>query len=301
MHEHDVVLITGATGAVGGELCRRLAGSGAEVRGATRDPTRASSTGVPVRRWVRLDYDDPEGFDGALDGVDALFLIARPGDEDPAGAARPLLEAARTAGVQRVVNLTALGAERRDDVTLGRVERLVEESGFAFTHLRPNWFMQIFSTGPLLAGLRAAGRIAVPAGEARISFVDARDVAAVAARTLLEHGHEGRAYDLTGPRSLSHAEIAEALARESGRPVDYVPLDEDEARAAIHSAGLGPERTNRLIRFYRLVRAGHSAPVSHDIESVLGRPPTSFARFARDHAEIWTTHPPAGVRAVPTS
>lgn len=93
----------------------------------------------------------------------------------------------------------------------------MEESSFAFTHLRPNRFMQIFSTGPLLAGLRAARRIAVPAGEARISFVDARDVAAVAARTFLEGGHEKRAYDLTGPRALS-----------------------------ILSAGLGPERANRL-------------------------------------------------------
>lgn len=280
------VLVTGATGAVGREVCRLLTEAGLEVRGGTREPARAAESGDSVARWVALDYDRPAGHAAALEGVERLFLIARPGDDHPEVAAGPLLEAARSAGVRRVVNLTALGAERRDDVPLRQVERLVEAGGFAWTHLRPNWFMQVFSSGPLLAGIRATGRLAVPAGDARISYIDARDVAAVAARALLEDGHAGRAYDLTGGASLSHGEIAAAIAEASGRAVEYVALDEARARSAIEPA-LGAERAERLIRFYRLVREGLAAPVSPAVETVLGRAPIAFERFAADHADAW--------------
>ena len=281
------VMVTGATGEIGRELCRLLMEAGAAVRGATRDPARGAESGTAVAGWVELDYDRPEGFPAALEGVDRLFLMARPGDDHPEVAAGPLLDAAREAGVRRVVNLTALGAERRPDVPLRQVELLVEEGGFAFTHLRPNWFMQVFSGGPLLEGIRATGRLAIPAGDARISYIDARDVSAVAARALLEDGHAGRAYDLTGGAALSHAEIAAAIGEASGRAIEYVPLDEDQARPAIMASGLSAPRAERLIRFYRLVREGLAAPVSPAVETILGRAPMGFDRFATDRAAAW--------------
>lgn len=285
------VLITGATGTVGRKVCALLLDAGIEAVGATRRPTVAAGSGVPVKRWVGLDYEEPHSFGASLEGVERLFLIARPGDEDPAAVAGPFLRAARAAGVRRVVNLTALGAEQRDDVRLGEVERLVADHGFDYTHLRPNWFMQIFCQGALQAGIRTTDRLAVPAGDAGVSFVDARDVAAVAARCILEDGHEGRAYDLTGPEALSHAEVAGHIATAVGRPIEYQALDEDSARAAIRAAGLGPDRVERLVRFYRLVRDGYSAPVTRDVEAVLGRPAIPFVRFAEEHVAAWRRGP----------
>lgn len=281
------ILVTGATGNVGRALVQRLARDGAPVRGATRDPGRARRLAPACADWTPFDFERPETFDPALRGVGRVFLMARPGDDEPARTAAPFLEAVLRADVDHVVTLSAMGAERRNDVTLGRLERLVEETGVAWTHLRPNWFMQVFATDPLLSVIRSAGAIQVPAGDAPISWIDARDVAAAAAVTLTAPGHEARAYVLTGAEALDHAAVARALSEASGRPVRYHPLDEEEGRSAVLAAGLGPRRAERLTRFYRLVRAGACAPVSGDVASVLGRPPISLRRFAEDHRRLW--------------
>jgi uncharacterized protein YbjT (DUF2867 family) len=120
-----------------------------------------------------------------------------------------------------------------------------------------------------------------------VSYVDARDIAAVAAATLTQPGHEDRGYTLTGPAAHDHDEVARVLLGASGRPIRYVPIDEDQARLAIAAANLSPQRVERLVGFYRAVRAGACAPVSPDIQAVLGRPAISFDRFAADHASCW--------------
>jgi uncharacterized protein YbjT (DUF2867 family) len=291
------VLVTGATGDVGSAAALELRRRGVPVRGATRDVRTAQPSGrEPGVEWVCLDFDRPETFATALTGVDRVFLIARPGDEHPERTAAPLIEEMVAGGVEHVVTLTAMGADTRDDVSLGRVERLVEESGLQWTHLRPNWFMQIFARAPLLLGIRGNGHIRVPAADGRISWVDARDVAEVAAVVLGGPGHEGEAYVLTGPAPLDHARVADLLSSVADRPIRYVPLREDEGRSAAVEGGLGARWAERLVRFYRLVRQGACAPVSSDIETILGRPPRSFGEFAREHRDLWMA--PTGGRSL---
>lgn len=285
---NETILVTGATGTVGTALVRELNRRGAAVRGASRDPARAPQGAGDVA-WVAFDFSAPGTFQAALEGVDRVFLIARPGDDEPARTARPFVGAMAEAGVRRVVTLTAMGAERRDDVSLGHLERLVEEAGFAWTHLRPNWFMQVVAVPPLVHAIAATGRIEVPAGDARISWIDARDVAAVAAVALTEAGHERRAYLLTGGEALHHRDVAEALSAASGREIVYRALDEAEGREAVLAAGLGPRRADRLTAFYRLVRAGACAPISTHVAEVLGRSPTTFESFAEEHRSHWAT------------
>jgi uncharacterized protein YbjT (DUF2867 family) len=281
------ILVTGATGTVGGHLVDELRGRGAALRVATRDPAR-TAVRWPDTETVEFDFERPATFDPALAGVEAVFLIARPGDDESDRVAFPLIERMRVAGVRRVVDLSAMGAERRDDFALRRIERKLEDDGFAFTHLRPNFFLQVFSTGPLLAQIRATGALQLPAADARLSYVDARDVAAVAAAALSSAGHEHRAYTLTGGEALEHAEVARAISLACDRPVRYEPLEEDAARNQLAAAGLSPARIERLIGFYRLVRAGACAPVHPDVAEVLGRPPLTLERFARDHRAAWT-------------
>ena len=180
-----------------------------------------------------------------------------------------------------------MGADTRDDFSLRKVERYLEASGLAWTHLRPNWFMQIFSTGPLLGAIRATGKIQVPAGDAKISFIDARDVAAVAAAALTEPGHLGKAYTLTGPEALDHVSVARAISSATRRAVEYVALSEDQARSGLRLSGMDAERIERLIHFYRLVRQGACAPVSADVPRILGRAPISLARFVQENASAW--------------
>jgi uncharacterized protein YbjT (DUF2867 family) len=281
------VLVIGATGTVGGALVSELRRVGAEVRGATRDPAAAAARDLlPADAWVPFDLERPETFPGALAGVDRVFLVARPGDDAPERTALPLLAEMARQGVRHVVDLSALGAEQREEFGLRKVERALEASGMAWTHLRPNWFMQVFTGGPLHADLRRTGAFHLAAGDARVSYVDARDIAAVAAAALTRPAHEGHAYTLTGPAGLTGAEVAAALSAAAGRPLDYVALDEEVARQAL-TAALGARWAERLVGFYRLVRAGWCAPVSPAVEQVLGRPPVAFADFAREHAAAW--------------
>ncbi len=279
------ILVLGATGTVGGHLLRVLHARGVPTRAATRDPDAWTGPGPAVR----FDLERPSTFAPALVGVDRVFLIARPGDDHPERLAAPFLAAAREAGVRHVVNLTAMGVEGNEAFGLRKVERLLEASGIAWTHLRPNFFFQVLLAGPLADGIAARGVLALPAADARLSYLDARDVADAAAAALTGPGHAGRAYTLTGGEALDHATIAATLASVSGRPIRYVPLDEDAARAAVTASGLSAERAERLVGFYRVVRAGRCAPVSPDLPALLGRPPRTFAAFAAEHAAAWAT------------
>ena len=279
------VLVLGATGRVGTAALAELARRGIGARAASRDPAAAQQR-VAAEEVVRFDLERPETFDAALAGIERVLLMARPGDEQADRIALPLIARMQAAGVRHVVNLTAMGTERRPDFALRRVELALEASSMACTHLRPNWFMQILSADPLRRAI-AAGVIRIPAGDACVSYVDARDVGAVAGSALAEPGHEGAAYTLTGPAALDHAAIARAIARAAEIAVEYQPIDEDTARAELARAGFPPPWVERLVGFYRLLRAGLCAPVTGDVERVLGRPPIPFARFAAEHSGLW--------------
>ena len=122
-----------------------------------------------------------------------------------------------------------------------------------------------------------------------MSYIDARDISEVAVVALTEPGHERCAYALTGPEALDHGEVAELVSRAAGTPVRYEPATEDGAREALGDGGYSPQRVERLIGFYRLVRQGFCAPVSGDVERVLGRPATPFNRFAERSGAAWKT------------
>ena len=281
MRDAGRILVVGATGTVGRELVKALRQRGEAVREATRAPRPDNADAV------RFDLERPETFAPALHGVDRVFLIARPGDEQADRFACPLIDEMARRGVRRVVNLTAMGTEHLPEAALYKVEVHLEASGMAFTHLRPNWFMQVFAGGPLLASIRGMGAVAMPTADARVSYIDVRDIAAVAAAALCDAGHAGAAYTLTGDEALDTGEAAAHIGRAVGRRVVHVDLTEAQARGAMAGAGLPPERVERLIGFYRLVREGWCAPVSTAVRDVLGRLATPFSDFARDYASVW--------------
>ena len=150
------ILVVGATGTVGRPLVAELVNGGAAVRAATRDPARARGMLPDAAEIVPFDLERTDTFDDALQYVDRVFLIARPGDEHADHLAFPLIEAMERHGVRHVVDLSALGAEARPSFALRKVEQRLEASPMTFTHLRPNFFMQLFTGGSLLAAVRAS-------------------------------------------------------------------------------------------------------------------------------------------------
>jgi len=283
-------LVVGASGRVGSEVLQLLEAHQVAVRAASRTP-RLRHSQCATTEWVSFDLDQPSSFEPALEGIETVLLMARPGDERPQDSALPLLEAMGRARVARVVNLTAMGCELRPDFGLRKVELALEASGLGYTHLRPNFFMQIFCAGPHFAQISRLRQIRLPAADARISFIDARDVAAIAAQCIMNPEHVGHAYTLTGSEALSHADVTQIITSVSNAKVDYVPLDENEARDAFTRAGLAPVNVERLLGFYRLVRTGAASAVSMDAHRLLGRAPRRFEAFASECAGTWNAVP----------
>jgi len=274
-----MILVTGATGKIGRELTAELGRSGTAFRVGARSPEGVGSGAV------FFDYDRPESFAPALAGVGSLFLLT-PGSTEREAAA---VDAAREAGVARIVKLSVWGAEE-DAFAFGRahreIEKRIEDSGLRWTFLRPNGFMQNFSTYKLDA-IRSHGVITDSTGDGRWSVVDARDVGAVAAEALTEPGHDNRAYALSGPEALSQAEMARRIGGAIGKTVRYVDLTDEQYRRTLRDGGIPASYAEALVDLNIYYRRGAGAPVTGDVERVLGRPPGSFDRFVRRIADVW--------------
>jgi len=276
-------LIMGATGEVGRRVLATMAAAGLPVRGASRRPRGQG--------MVALDLLDPATHRAAFEGASAAMLVSRPGDEEAHVHAEPLVRAMVDAGVRRVAVLSALGAGRREDFSLRKVERLVEASGAAWTHVRPGFFMQMLARPPLADEIAVDGTLSLPLADARVAYVDVEDVAAVLVRALTDPSLAGRAIDVNGPEALDHHEVAAAVARAAGREVRYVPLDDAQARLLLERRGLPSAHAERVLRFYALAREGWCATPDAEVAEMLGRPLGTFARFAARRATAWRPSP----------
>jgi len=185
----------------------------------------------------------------------------------------------------RPVLMTAMGANAAD-TPFRRVEQELAASGLAYNIIRPNWFMQNFQTF-WLHGINASNTIALPAGTAKTSFIDARDIAAVAARLLTTHDQDGREFDLTGPEALTHDDVARILSKEAGRDIRYQDIDPGVLRKGLLAGGVPADYTEFLLVILGFLKQGYSERTTDDVEKLLGRKPIAFTRYARDARAAW--------------
>ncbi len=265
MTEQPIVVL-GATGRTGRRVVQALARDGRHVRSASRTPRGPGA--------VRFAWEDPASWEPTLSGAGALYLVTPDGvPVDPA-----FVEAAVGRGVRRLVLLSSGAVEEMGDQRLLDAERLVRDSGAEWTVLRPGWFDQNFDEG-FFAPAVVAGEVLVPVGELRQAFVDATDIAAVAAAALTRGGHAGQVYEVRGPEALTFAEAVAVVSRVSGRSVRFTG-DPEAYRAALTAAGRPVEVTEaELAAFAALCRRGDDEP-GDVVERVTGRPPASFADYA---------------------
>ena len=276
---NNKILVVGATGTVGSELVKLLVASGETVKAATRNPNHDLGPGVDP---VLYDFDDPRTFDGALKDVDRVFYLSRTADPLAAVVAEPLFEKAADLGVKHIVNMSALGVEADDRISLRQVELLIEQSGIHFTTLRPNWFMQNFVSGFINDMLREKNALYIPAGDSAVSFIDVRDIAAVAAKILTTKGHENKIYALTGGEAFTHDQVVEKLADVTKRDLTYAAIGEDDMRAALKAQGLPDAPIAFMVGLFSRLRDGLNAPVSTDVEQILGHTPRTLANFVQE-------------------
>ena len=216
----------------------------------------------------------------------AMFLLTGNGP-DLAALQASAIHAAAKAGIELVVKLSALGASGHSKSPIGRAHQEAEDaligSGMRWVILRPHVFMQnLLDQAPAIA---REGRIYSASGDGMVPFIDTRDIAAVAAVTLTRSGHEGKRYVLTGPEALSYHDVARIVSEVVGRPIEYRALSLDEARERMTRAGDPQWAIEGLLALAAYQRAGGPTAVVHDsVRAILGRPPGSFAEFAKDHA-----------------
>jgi uncharacterized protein YbjT (DUF2867 family) len=273
------IMVTGATGNVGAPLVQLLRAAGAPVRPVSRHPAGPGG--------VAFDFRDPATWRAAFDGVEVMFLIRPPDVTDTRADLVPAVEAGRSLGLQHVVLLSVQGAGRVPVLPHARAEKWLRGSGLDWTFVRPSYFDQNLST-VFAADIRERDMIAVPAGRGRTAFVDACDVAAVAAAALLDPAaHRGRIWTPTGP-ALTYDEVARILGAELGRPIRYTrPGVFRYARHARTRLHMPPSTVAITTVLHTTARLGLAAFETDDVRAVTGRAPTTFAEFAHRERAAW--------------
>ncbi len=281
--------VTGATGTIGSDLLRLLVEEGREVRAFSRTPPPAGEGGEEADgvEWVEADLADREELPAAFEGVERLFLLT--GNSDRMVLLQEnALAAAREAGVDRVVKLSALGATDHSRSVIGlwhhNVETELRTSGLAWTILRPHHFMQNLLAPEVYD--RAAGVVYSGSGEGRVPSIDTRDVAAAAAEVLTGEGYEGEVYTLTGPEAISYRQKTEILSEVLERDLAYRSLSDDETWIHFRGAGYPTWLAAARLEIARYQRAGGPTErTTGTVERLTGRRPGSFREFAEDHRE----------------
>jgi uncharacterized protein YbjT (DUF2867 family) len=281
----STILVTGATGNVGSHLVRELRGRGEPVRAFVRDAAKARELFGDHVDLAVGDYGDSTSIGSALEGVDRVFLLT-PTHPEMAQWERNVLDAAVVAGVRRVVKMSTIGADPGSDGRFARWQGECEEalgaSGLPAVTLRSsNHMTNLFFS---IESIREAGRIFAPVDDAKIAMIDRRDLAAVAALTLTETGHDGRTYVLTGPEAITYHDVAEQLSQVLGRTVEFVNVPDEAAIDAALGAGAPEWLAYGVVEVNQQLKRGLAAQSTDAVRVLLGREPYSFADFASDVA-----------------
>jgi uncharacterized protein YbjT (DUF2867 family) len=292
------VLITGATGRVSGALLDALEGSNLNLRALVRDESQLAALETRGVATVVGDLDYPETLPPAFQGVDDLWLLTAMGPRSPENSMNAVW-AARRAGVERVVRMSAVGAAHDAPTRNGRLHALsddeLESCGMRWTVLRPLFFMQ--NLLDVAQSVATEGRFYLNMGDGRLGMIDVRDIAEFAAEILRAEPdrHHGRIYTPTGPEAISFAEVALQLGQALGREIHYVPVPDAAARESMLDIGISPWLTGMLVEYGQAYATGWGDFTTTDFEEVVGRGPRSFADFARAHTTAFAGEPAAAV------
>jgi len=274
-------LVTGSTGNVGSALVSVLHEQGHDVRALVRSAARADSLPNGIDIAVG-DLDDPQSIDAAVRGVDGVFLMqAGPG----AAQTETMINAMRSAGIRKIVLLSSIGARLVPLPTIGAAlaarEDVLRHSGLDVTYLRPNSLM---SNALWWAdGIRKEGRVIDATGPGRMACVDPHDIARVAAVALIEDGHAGHGYILSGPEALTSREQVEIIAEVLGRAIDFEDITPEQFARDSIERGTPAQAAEAMQNLNELFRAGRAGVITDDVENLTGTAAGTFRDWCERH------------------
>lgn len=280
------ILVTGASGNVGSVVFSLLQQAGADVWAASSNSERVRSGVERGEKMVHLDLLDPATYSSALEGVEKIFFMRPPSISDVKRYIAPFVRTAEDHGVKHIVFMSLQGVEKNSFVPHHAVEKCIVESKIPYTFLRPSFFMQNLSTTHR-DDIRDRDMIFVPAGRGKTSFIDTRDISAVAAKVLTEEGHQFKAYELTGKDSIGYGEAAAIFSEVLGRKIIYTNPSPVRFYFSMRKRGLDRSFVLVMIALYSAARFGMASRTTTDTEKLLGREPITFAQFVRDYKDEW--------------
>jgi uncharacterized protein YbjT (DUF2867 family) len=273
-----VIVVTGATGTVGRQVVLQLSERGAPVRAVTRDPgSAAMPAGVEV---VRADLSDPASLEPHLAGADSVFLVWPFTSPEQAADQGSQVVQVLARHVPRIVYLSAQAAAGRPGSFWATIERLIEQSGAAWTFLRPTGFAA--NTLMWAEQIRSSGVVRWPYGAAARSLIHERDIAAVAVAALTDGRHAGQKYLLTGPEAITQAGQARLIGEAIGRAVHWEELAPEEARQQLLAAWGDPGFVDSALATWAGL-VTEPEPVTPTVEQVTGAAARTFRQWAGDH------------------
>lgn len=279
-----MILITGASGTVGKAVLNEVARSGAKHKAMYRSANEAAKAPAGTQTVV-ADFAKKETLAPALREVGSVYLVCSP-IPDLVQLETTMIDACGTAGVKHIVLNSALGAgdyPKSFPSWHRKVEDKLKGTGISCTILRPNSFHQNVVTY-FAASIRAQGAFYSSMGNARVSFLDVRDIAVVAAKALTGAEHRGKTYELNGPEALTYAELAEKISKQAERPVQYVDIPVEAQRKAMLDQGMPAWQVDALLDLQEYYMSGNGGAVDSLLPKLLERPPITIDRFLAEFA-----------------
>lgn len=278
----QAILVTGATGNVGQYVVKYLEKQNEKVIVAGSQLNQMKQR-FPLARQVRLDFEDPKTFETALDGVDRVFLM-RPPKIGDANVFQPFVDAMTKRSIRLVVFLSLMGVERNPFPPHHKIEKMIETAEIPYVHIRPGFFMQNV-TGVHAEEIRQESMVYIPAGNSKVSFIDAEDIGKAIAHVLSEpEMHQNTNYTLTGPEALDYVDIANILTLLTERRITYANPSMMAYRSRyINERKLESAYVNVTIALYFMTRLGTARYVTDDFKRLTGEDPRTFTAFAREH------------------
>jgi uncharacterized protein YbjT (DUF2867 family) len=284
-----MILVTGSTGNVGSHLVRELVTQHLPFRALVRTSRDAQKLRAQGIETVIGDFAQPEHLRGALQGITRVFLMCSSGPLQSQLEAT-LINEAKRAGICHVVKLSILAADSQSECVFfrwhGQSEEALQASGLDYTFLRPNAFMQSFLRD-FASSIAQGGVFRAPVEDGKISFVDTRDIAAVAAMVLRERGHEGHTYDLTGPGALSYTDVAALLSQHLGKQVQYMSISAQDAQQEMCKQNMPLWLVDGLLALFEFARQGKAAVVSQAVAQVTKRHSRTLEAYLHENIQAF--------------
>ncbi|MFL2028268.1 SDR family oxidoreductase [Loigolactobacillus zhaoyuanensis] len=286
----EKILVLGGTGNIGFSLISELAkNKGVEIIAGVHHPESEATKFQQFENVtvIQFDFLAAANFSSALAGVDRVFFVRPPQLSKPKLDMFPFLDQVKASRVKHIVFVSLIGVEKNPVTPHHKIEKQILKLGIPHTFIRPSFFMQNLNTTHL-ADIRDHHNLYIPAGHSKTSFIDTRDIGAVAAKCLLSTEYLNCELEITGAKALTYAEIAVMMSKILETTITYSQPSLLSFRKTMLKRGVQKDYVNVMVMLYLITQLGNANKTTSTIEQVLGRQPISFEQYVRDHKNIFT-------------